>query len=121
MNISNRYLDLKPIVARLAAAEGLEFLSRDNFDVVSVDPENHAVGKKTSQWVVMTRTTWVRSGTTPAGCASIIPRSSGQTILPTLCMSFVRTYYKSHSLAGPDSRGRPVTTRLAVRAPHASD
>ena len=51
-HISNRNLDLKPVIGDLADAERLVCLGRDN--VEESDPE-YANGKDPSQWVVMAR------------------------------------------------------------------
>lgn len=51
-HISNEYLNLKPVVASLAADAGLICLSQDDFNVSAEDAAN---GKYTSQWVVIAR------------------------------------------------------------------
>jgi hypothetical protein len=51
-HISNRYLDLEPVLARLAQDAGLETLTR--FDR-AVTPEEAAMGKWQSNWLLMTR------------------------------------------------------------------
>jgi hypothetical protein len=51
-HVSNQYLDLKPVVARLADDAGLVALSQDD---LAVSEEEAAAGKSPSQWVVMAR------------------------------------------------------------------
>jgi hypothetical protein len=50
-NISNRYLNLKPVLAGLAADAGLVYRNRD--DLAPIPPEEKRLGKTNSQWVVM--------------------------------------------------------------------
>ena len=51
-HISNRRLDLKPVVANLAEDAGLVCLDRDDF---AVSANELAQGKQASQWVVLSR------------------------------------------------------------------
>ncbi|MFN4259991.1 MAG: spermidine synthase [Gemmataceae bacterium] len=51
-NISNRYLDLKPVLANLAAHERLLCHSRGELEVTA---EERKMGKTPSQWVIMAR------------------------------------------------------------------
>jgi hypothetical protein len=51
-NISNRYFDLRPVIARLAQAEGLVCWSRDDLELDPVEKEG---GKSPSQWLVLAR------------------------------------------------------------------
>jgi hypothetical protein len=52
-NISNRYLDLQPVLCKLAKSEGLLCLVQDDTDVTE---EEIQAGKFPSKWVVMART-----------------------------------------------------------------
>lgn len=52
-HVSNEYLDLKPVVAGLAADAGLVSLYQDDFGITSEEAAN---GKSPSQWVVIART-----------------------------------------------------------------
>jgi hypothetical protein len=51
-NVSNRYLDLKPVLANLAAAADPPLIcySRDDYDLT---PEEQEAGKSKSQWLVL--------------------------------------------------------------------
>ncbi|HEY8599524.1 MAG TPA: fused MFS/spermidine synthase [Thermomicrobiales bacterium] len=51
-HISNQYLDLKPVIARLADDVGLVCLAQDD---LALSAEEAAAGKSASQWVVMAR------------------------------------------------------------------
>jgi hypothetical protein len=50
MHISNRYLDLEPVVARLAADAGWVCRSQDDWNTT---PQELAEGKDQSHWVVL--------------------------------------------------------------------
>lgn len=52
-NISNRYLDLRPVLGSIAAAAGLKCLLRDD---LQVDAREQTGGKTASSWIVMART-----------------------------------------------------------------
>ncbi len=52
-HISNRYLDLGPVLGAIARDTGLE--ARVNFDAV-VTPAEQRAGKQQSRWLIMTRT-----------------------------------------------------------------
>jgi hypothetical protein len=52
-NISNRYLDLQPVLGNLARSAGLICLAEDDTNVTEVEIRN---GKFPSRWVVMART-----------------------------------------------------------------
>jgi spermidine synthase len=52
-HISNRYLDLGPVLGAIARDTGLEV--RENFDAV-VTPAEQRTGKQASRWLIMTRT-----------------------------------------------------------------
>jgi hypothetical protein len=52
-HISNRYLDLAPVLGAIARDTGLE--ARVNFDAV-VAPAEQREGKQASRWLIMTRT-----------------------------------------------------------------
>jgi hypothetical protein len=49
-NISNRYLDLQPVLATLASDAGLAGLVEDDFNVSDAEQKN---GRFPSRWVVM--------------------------------------------------------------------
>jgi len=49
-HISNHYLDLKPVIARLADDAGLVCLSQDDLTISAAEAD---AGKNASQWVVM--------------------------------------------------------------------
>jgi len=51
-NVSNRYFDLKPVLANLAQDAGLAIRAKDDLDVT---PQQYAQGKIGSQWVVLSR------------------------------------------------------------------
>jgi SAM-dependent methyltransferase len=51
-NVSNRHLDLEPVLAALARAAGLSSLAQDD---AAVSDAEWAAGKRPSQWVVMAR------------------------------------------------------------------
>jgi spermidine synthase len=51
-HISNRYLDLAPMLGAIARDTGLE--ARSNFDAV-VSPAEQRLGKQQSRWLIMTR------------------------------------------------------------------
>jgi hypothetical protein len=52
-HISNRYLDLGPVLGAIARDTGLQ--ARVNFDAV-VPPAEQRAGKQASEWLIMTRT-----------------------------------------------------------------
>jgi hypothetical protein len=51
-HISNRYLDLHPLIAGLATDAGLVAYARDDLDVTSAELN---IGKEKSRWVLLTR------------------------------------------------------------------
>jgi hypothetical protein len=51
-NISNRYVELKPLLGDLASSLGLIALQQDD---LRVTPEEHAAGKFASRWFIMAR------------------------------------------------------------------
>jgi hypothetical protein len=52
-HISNRYLDLAPVLGAIAHDAGLE--ARVNFDT-AITPAEEQAGKQASRWLIMTRT-----------------------------------------------------------------
>jgi hypothetical protein len=52
LHISNRYLDLEPVIGRLASDRGLAALTNRNVDIPAADA---ARGRTASQWVVIAR------------------------------------------------------------------
>jgi len=50
-NISNRFLDIQPVLAELAVTAGISALARED---LQISPEESLAGKEASQWVILT-------------------------------------------------------------------